>query len=394
MGGIFISYRREDAAAYAGWLFHTLKSHFGEDQLFRDIDNIAPGDRFPAVIEEAVASCNVMIALIGERWLAVTDDDRRPRLQNPTDYVRRELIAGLRREELLVIPVLLDRAAMPEPDSLPAPLQALAERNALKLESADWDADVARLIKAIERRVLPSLRPTAELAQPLIREPLTPGPGANAAAGRGDGPRWQRMVKSRRALVILAVAAVAGATALWFSFARADSSPQARPPATTTTSTMGIPDTTIQTAPSTSTAPQDQSPVPAPRPAPGRVPTPAPNPLPNPSPATTTTPTSITTTTTTTTLPYGPDTCKSGFVWREAYEGDVVCVTPDTRAQVQEDNDLASDRWVTGAFGPHTCISGYVWRNAFAGDDVCVLPAQRDQAAYDNAQASTRLARA
>ena len=47
MGGIFICYRREDAAPYAGWLHHTLRDHFREEQLVRDIHNIVPGDRFP-----------------------------------------------------------------------------------------------------------------------------------------------------------------------------------------------------------------------------------------------------------------------------------------------------------------------------------------------------------
>jgi hypothetical protein len=31
-------------------------------------------------------------------------------------------------------------------------------------------------------------------------------------------------------------------------------------------------------------------------------------------------------------LPYGPDTCIQGFVWREAGPGDVVCVTPAVRS--------------------------------------------------------------
>jgi hypothetical protein len=35
---------------------------------------------------------------------------------------------------------------------------------------------------------------------------------------------------------------------------------------------------------------------------------------------------------------YGPDTCKSGYVWREAFEGDSVCVTPDRRTQANADN--------------------------------------------------------
>ena len=31
-------------------------------------------------------------------------------------------------------------------------------------------------------------------------------------------------------------------------------------------------------------------------------------------------------------LPYGPDTCKNGYVWRDAIPGDHVCVVPDSRS--------------------------------------------------------------
>jgi hypothetical protein len=38
MAGIFISYRREDAAAQAGRLYDRLTAHFGQDRVFMDID--------------------------------------------------------------------------------------------------------------------------------------------------------------------------------------------------------------------------------------------------------------------------------------------------------------------------------------------------------------------
>ena len=50
-------------------------------------------------------------------------------------------------------------------------------------------------------------------------------------------------------------------------------------------------------------------------------------------------------------LPYGPDTCIQGFVWREARPGDTVCVTPDVRATVAQQNSTPGankdpERWV------------------------------------------------
>jgi hypothetical protein len=93
-------------------------------------------------------------------------------------------------------------------------------------------------------------------------------------------------------------------------------------------------------------------------------------------------------------LPYGPDTCRQGYVWREAYPGDHVCVTPETRAQAADDNRRAPARWQPGggAYGPYTCRPGFVWREARPGDVVCVIPEIRAQTAADNRQAAMRRA--
>jgi hypothetical protein len=89
---------------------------------------------------------------------------------------------------------------------------------------------------------------------------------------------------------------------------------------------------------------------------------------------------------------YGSDTCLQGYVWRDAFSGDHVCVTPETRAQAASDNSQASARRNPsgGTYGPDTCLQGYVWRDAFSGDHVCVTPETRAQAASDNSQASAR----
>ena len=78
-------------------------------------------------------------------------------------------------------------------------------------------------------------------------------------------------------------------------------------------------------------------------------------------------------------LPYGPDTCKQGYVWREAALGDHVCVTPATRQRTWSDNARAAARRdPNGPYGPNTCKQGFVWRNAFDGDAVCVTPSLAD----------------
>jgi len=87
-----------------------------------------------------------------------------------------------------------------------------------------------------------------------------------------------------------------------------------------------------------------------------------------------------------------PDTCIDGYVWREAYPDDHVCVLPATRAQAAEDNRLAATRREPqgGAYGPDTCRPGFVWREARPDDHVCVTPEVREQTARDNRLAYTR----
>jgi len=93
-------------------------------------------------------------------------------------------------------------------------------------------------------------------------------------------------------------------------------------------------------------------------------------------------------------LPFGPDTCKSGFVWREAVPDDHVCVSPASRdAAAQQDHEAANHRQPYGGpFGPDTCVQGFVWRDAFPGDHVCVTPALRQEAANENTQGPSRRA--
>ena len=85
---------------------------------------------------------------------------------------------------------------------------------------------------------------------------------------------------------------------------------------------------------------------------------------------------------------YGPDTCRNGYVWREASPLDHVCVLPSARTRAAQENAMAFSRIdPAGAYGPFTCIAGYVWREAFAGDVVCVTPARRSAVARENAEA-------
>src|SRR5215472_6215613 len=158
--GIFLSYRREDAAPYARLLQFQLRERFPDAQVFMDLDSIEAGLPFAEVIRDAVDSCAVLVALIGRQWVTIADEAGSRRLDNPGDYVRFEVQAALERG-VRVIPVLVDGARPPRQQELPSVLQELAGLNALELSHARYEYDAGRLLDLIQR-VLAAIRDREE----------------------------------------------------------------------------------------------------------------------------------------------------------------------------------------------------------------------------------------
>jgi beta-lactam-binding protein with PASTA domain len=146
MAGIFISYRREDAAGHAGRLFDGLRARF--DQVFLDVSGIDAGVDFVEAISDAVGGCDLLLVVMGRQWLPSTDARGRRRIDDPSDFVHIEVKAALERG-IRVIPVLVEGALMPSADELPQPLQPLARRQAFELRDTRWEADVEGLVDQI-----------------------------------------------------------------------------------------------------------------------------------------------------------------------------------------------------------------------------------------------------
>jgi TIR domain-containing protein len=149
MAGVFISYRREDTPAHAGRVYEQLAARYGKHRVFRDLDAIPFATDFRQKINEAIGSCDAVIALIGRDWLTASDASGRPKLHNPKDWLRVEIVTALAKQKL-VIPVLVENADMPSEDALPDPLKPLAYLHALKTTEQDWDHHVGLLIRTIE----------------------------------------------------------------------------------------------------------------------------------------------------------------------------------------------------------------------------------------------------
>lgn len=152
MSGVFISYRRDDTAGHAGRVFDHLQRTFGPDGVFMDLDDIGRGDDFADTLTAKLRESDVLIAVVGRRWLTLTDAAGRRRLDNADDWVREEIRTAL-KSGLLVIPVRVDGAAMPAAADLPEDIRGLMARQWAEVrDGSAFERDVDDLRKDIRRR--------------------------------------------------------------------------------------------------------------------------------------------------------------------------------------------------------------------------------------------------
>jgi TIR domain len=149
MRKIFICYRRAEAEYAAGALGRELRAHFGEDQVFRDKEDIGGGEAWKHKVLTAISRESALLVLIGPRWLETRDASSRRRIDDSADPIRMELQDAL-RDGAAIIPVLLENASMPAASELPPELAPLAEYNALKLHDSDWQYNLDRILRTLE----------------------------------------------------------------------------------------------------------------------------------------------------------------------------------------------------------------------------------------------------
>jgi hypothetical protein len=150
MPAIFISYRREDSAGYAGRIHEELEGRLGHEQVFRDADTLRAGQDFEDAIRQRLEHCQTCLVLIGPNWVRSQTETGARRLDQPGDYVCMEIAAALARAEVLVIPVLVGGAKMPASAELPLVIRPLARRHAMSVRDETWEADMDRLAAALK----------------------------------------------------------------------------------------------------------------------------------------------------------------------------------------------------------------------------------------------------
>jgi hypothetical protein len=108
---VFISYRPEDSIGIAGRIRDRLVLELGPDNVIFDIDTVPPEVDLPRHIDNMVASCDLVLVIIGRRWDSAAGEDGERRLYLEVDAAQRHYVR--------VVPVLVDGATMPEPSHAP-----------------------------------------------------------------------------------------------------------------------------------------------------------------------------------------------------------------------------------------------------------------------------------
>ena len=200
---VFISYRRDDAAGYARAVYDELARHYGADRVFIDVDDIGAGQAFDEVIRRAVGESQVLLVLIGKRWLGEREGAP-PRITEAQDFVRIEVATAL-AGGMRVLPLLLDGALMPSEAQLPEDLRALARRNALELDNSRFAADMARLVAALRETLGPpnATPPVAAPARKTSRPALLAGVLLLGLAGLGAWSLMARVAPPNPAAAVL-----------------------------------------------------------------------------------------------------------------------------------------------------------------------------------------------
>ncbi|MGC4772291.1 toll/interleukin-1 receptor domain-containing protein [Micromonospora sp. DT44] len=169
MSGIFVNYRRHFREAGDGSepalveaLADRLRRHFGDTEVFLDVESIPVGERYPNQLRARLTDAEVLIAIIGPGWLAET----RHRATWPAkDWVRWEIAEALRLPGTVVVPVLLGETPVPVADDLPADMRDLPARQSQRIRHGTFRLDVTRLIEALEAHVHPTWIPPEEPAK-------------------------------------------------------------------------------------------------------------------------------------------------------------------------------------------------------------------------------------
>ena len=106
------------------------------------------GVKWPQRIQEELEASDVVVAIIGPKWLSAKDQHERRRIDQEDDWVRRELEIALGSDRV-VVPVVFDGTEMPRADALPEPIRSLADWQPLHGRTESINNDIQPLLREL-----------------------------------------------------------------------------------------------------------------------------------------------------------------------------------------------------------------------------------------------------
>lgn len=175
---VFISYRREDTSGYALGFRRAIMQHVPGSKVFLDVESMDAGVNWRRAIRDQIASCDVLLVIIGDEWLVTRD--QRKKIDSDDDPVRHELAEALARDgDVHVIPVIVEEAKMPAPADLPSDVRKLCDFNTHVIHDRSYDSDLTKLLTTLGN---------LSTSGPAIQEASTAVPSVPAAPARASFP--------------------------------------------------------------------------------------------------------------------------------------------------------------------------------------------------------------
>ena len=156
---IFINYRKGDTQSNVDFLAEGLKQQFGDRFVFKDDQDIQPGEKWPDKLENAITNAEILLVVIGNKWLTMSDEFGRRRIDNEEDWVRREICTAFNLNKIVLV-ILVNDAKLPIKRGLPADchLQNLPDIQHIQLRSgSNIKNDIEKIINSI-CRLVPALK--------------------------------------------------------------------------------------------------------------------------------------------------------------------------------------------------------------------------------------------
>ena len=152
MPKIFISYRRDDTKDQVIHIRNRLQGVFGEDNVFLDID-VHSGTKWKDNLRNQLQESDIVLVIIGDKWLTITGHDGNPRLFADGDWVREEVEEAIEQNKI-IIPILMSGASEPSTEDLPPSIQELTDYQFQPLRvGRDYNRDMGDLISAIQKHL-------------------------------------------------------------------------------------------------------------------------------------------------------------------------------------------------------------------------------------------------